>query len=214
MADSVSESSSRKESGFTPGNAQGHTAPRWQRNLWPWVAIVTVVVAAAFQLHRQGRLWWCACGYLWLWAGNTWSPDNSQHLFDPYTFTHVLHGIVLYGLLAWGLPRLAQSWQLSLAVSIEALWEVFENSDLIIERYRTATVSLGYQGDTIVNSLGDILVCSIGFVLARHLGFRGSLALFLVVEVVLLIWIRDSLLLNIVMLINPIDAIKAWQMGH
>lgn len=159
-------------------------------------------------------MWWCACGYLWLWAGDAWSADNSQHLFDPYTFTHLLHGIILYGLLAWGLPRLTHPWRLSVAVSIEALWEVFENSTFIIERYRAATISLGYQGDTIVNSLGDILVCGIGYVLARRLGFRGSLALFVLVELVLLIWIRDSLLLNIVMLVHPIDAIKAWQLNY
>ena len=122
MADSLSESSPRKESSFTPGNAQGRTTSRWRRNLWPWVAMVTVVAAAAYQLHRQGRLWWCACGYLWLWSGDAWSADNSQHLFDPYTFTHVLHGVVLYWLLAWGLPRLSPPWRFCLAVSMEALW--------------------------------------------------------------------------------------------
>ena len=176
--------------------------------------MVTVVAAAAYQLHRQGRLWWCACGYLWLWSGDAWSADNSQHLFDPYTFTHVLHGVVLYWLLAWGLPRVSPPWRLWLAVSMEALWELFENSTFIIERYRAATISLGYQGDTIVNSLGDILACGIGYALARRLGFRGSLALFVVTEVVLLIWIRDSLLLNVVMLIHPIDAIKTWQLSY
>ncbi len=176
--------------------------------------MVTVVAAAAYQLHRQGRLWWCACGYLWLWSGDAWSADNSQHLFDPYTFTHVLHGVVLYWLLAWGLPRVSPPWRLWLAVSMEALWELFENSTFIIERYRTATISLGYQGDTIVNSLGDILACGIGYVLARRLGFKNSLVLFVAIEVVLLIWIRDSLLLNVVMLIHPIDAIKTWQLSH
>jgi hypothetical protein len=166
--------------------------------------MVTVVAAAAYQLHRQGRLWWCACGYLWLWSGDAWGSHNSQHLFDPYTFTHVLHGIVLCGLLAWCLPRLSPPWRFCLAVSIEALWEVFENSAFIIERYRAATISLGYQGDTIVNSLGDILAFGVGY----------ALVLFVAIEVVLLIWIRDSLLLNIVMLIHPIDAIKAWQLSH
>jgi hypothetical protein len=190
--------------------------------------MVTVVAAAAYQLHRQGRLWWCACGYLWLWSGDAWGSHNSQHLFDPYTFTHVLHGIVLCGLLAWCLPRLSPPWRFCLAVSIEALWEVFENSAFIIERYRAATISLGYQGDTIVNSLGDILAFGVGYALARRLGFKNSLVLFVAIEVVLLIWIvlfvaievvlliwiRDSLLLNIVMLIHPIDAIKAWQLSH
>ena len=181
--------------------------------LWPWLAIVIVLVVTTYLLRSQGRLWWCSCGYLLLWAGDVWSSDNSQHLLDPYSFTHLLHGVVFCGLLAWGLPRLGPVWQLSLAVFIEALWEVVENSELIIQRYREATAALGYQGDTIVNSLGDILICGLGFGLARQLGFRRSLALFVVTEVVLLIWIRDNLILNVVMLIYPIEAIKAWQVG-
>jgi hypothetical protein len=178
------------------------------------VAIGIVMAGTVYQLRRQGRLWWCSCGEIYLWAGDTRSSHNSQHLFDPYSFTHVLHGVILYGVLAWGIPRLRPAWRLWLALSIEALWEVFENSDFIIHRYRAATISLGYLGDTIVNSLGDILSCGIGFTLARRLGFRGSLGLFVVTEAVLLLWIRDSLLLSVVMLIHPIDAIKAWQMGH
>lgn len=97
---------------------------------------------------------------------------------------------------------------------MESLWEVVENSAFIIQRYREGTASLGYQGDTVINSMGDILMCGLGFVLAWHLGFRRSLALFAITEVMLLIWIRDSLILNIVMLIFPVDAIKAWQVGH
>jgi hypothetical protein len=182
--------------------------------LWPWLAIIAVLGATIFQLHTQGRLWRCACGQVYLWAGDIWSSDNSQHLFDPYTFTHLLHGLAFYGLLAWSLPRLAPAWRLWLAISIEALWEAIENSNFIIQRYREVTLALGYQGDTIVNSLGDILMCGLGFVLARQLGFRRSLLLFVVMEVVLLIWIRDSLVLNIIMLIYPIESLKAWQMGQ
>ena len=105
-------------------------------------------------------------------------------------------------------------WRLWLAISIEALWELIENSDFVIQRYREQTAALGYQGDTIVNSLGDILICGAGFLLANYLGIRKSLLLFLVTEVVLLLWIRDSLLLNVVMLIHPIEGIKEWQAGH
>jgi hypothetical protein len=127
----------------------------------------------------------------------------------------LLHGFVLCGLVALIAPRLSILWQLWLAVSIEALWEVVENSEFVIRRYREETAALGYHGDTIVNSLGDILVCGLGFVLARHLGFRRTLALFLVVEAILAFSIRDSLLLNILMLVYPIDAIKEWQAaGH
>jgi hypothetical protein len=110
--------------------------------------------------------------------------------------------------------RLSPPWQLFLAVCIEALWEVFENSAFVIERYRATAMAQGYMGDTIVDSLGDLLSCVLGFVLARRLGFRGSIFLFLATEAVLLAWIHDSLLLNVVMLIHPIDAIKTWQTAH
>ena len=185
------------------------------RRILPWLAIVVVLAATAYQLRSQGRLWWCSCDYLLLWSGDPWSSDNSQHLLDPYSFTHLLHGFVLCGLLALIVPRVSPVWQLWLAVSIEALWEVLENSEFVIRRYRQETAALGYHGDTIVNSLSDILACGLGFVLARHLGFRRALALFVVIEAILAFWIRDSLLLNIIMLVYPIDAIKDWQAaGH
>ena len=138
---------------------------------------------------------------------------TSQHLLDPYSFTHVLHGVVFYWLLTLLAPRLWWPWQLWLAVAVEAVWEVIENSDFVIQRYREAGV-LGYFGDTIVNSLGDIAMCGFGFVLARHLGFVRSLALFVAVEVVLLFWIRDSLVLNVVMLFYLVEGIEQWQPGY
>ena len=177
----------------------------------PWLAIVVVLAGTTYQLRSQGRMWWCSCDYLLLWSGDPWTSDNSQHLLDPYSFTHLLHGFVLCGLLALIVPRLSAVWQLWLAVSIEALWEVLENSEFVIRRYRQETAALGYHGDTIVNSLGDILVCGLGFVLARRLGFRRTLGVFVVTEIALAIWIRDNLSLNVLMLIYPIDAIKEWQ---
>ena len=149
-------------------------------------------------------------------------PVGRRHLesaqlpasLDPYSFTHVLHGVVLCGLLSWTCRVLTPPWRLCLAISIEALWEVFENSNFAIQRYRALTAAVGYQGDTIANSLGDILCCGLGFVLARRLGFWRSLGLFLATEAVLLVWIRDDLLLNVVMLVYPIDAIRAWQMAY
>jgi Protein of unknown function (DUF2585) len=184
------------------------------RKVWPCLAIIMVVAAAVYQLHRQGRMWLCSCGRFALWSGDIWSPENSQQFLDPYSFTHVLHGFIFYGLLAWLIPRVSSLWRLWLAVSFEALWEVVENTDRIIERYRGVTAAIGYHGDTIVNSLGDILSFGVGFMLAPHLGFRRSVAVFVVTEVVLLGWIRDSLTLNVIMLIYPIEAIRAWQMGH
>lgn len=181
----------------------------------PWLAIIVVLVGTALLLRSQGRLWWCSCDYLLLWSGDPWSSDNSQHLLDPYSFTHLLHGFVLCGLLALIVPRMSTLWQLWLAVSIEALWELIENSEFIIRRYREETAALGYHGDTIVNSLSDILMCGLGFALARHLGFRRTLALFVLTEVTLAILIRDNLSLNILMLIYPMEAIKEWQAaGH
>src|SRR5215212_6619998 len=185
------------------------------RRILPWPALVVVLAGTALVLRSQGRLWWCSCNYLLLWSWDPWSSDNSQHLLDPYSFTHVLHGFVLCGLLALIAPRLSALWRLWLAVSIEALWEVLENSEFVIRRYRQETAALGYHGDTIVNSLGDILLCGLGFVLALHLGFRRTFALFVLTEVTLAILIRDNLTLNILMLIYPIDAIKEWQAaGH
>jgi hypothetical protein len=185
------------------------------RRVLPWLAIVLVLVVTAYQLRSQGRLWWCSCDYLLIWSGDPWSSDNSQHLLDPYSFTHVLHGFIFCGLLALIVPRLSPVWQLCLAVSIEAVWEVVENSEFVIRRYREETAALGYHGDTIINSLADILLCGIGFVLARHLGFRRTFALFALTEVGLAIWIRDNLSLNILMLIYPIDVVKEWQAaGH
>jgi len=183
------------------------------KKLWPWLTIAAVLVIAIALLRSQGRLWICSCGQIYVWVGDIWSSDNSQHLFDPYSFTHLLHGVVFFWLLALALPRLPVLWRLCMATAIEAAWEVFENSEFIIQRYREATASLGYEGDAIINSFGDILIMAAGFMLAYKLGFRRSLILFIVVELILIFWIRDSLILSIIMLIYPIEAIKVWQLA-
>ena len=124
----------------------------------------------------------------------------------------MLHGFLFFWLIAWLLGRLSGPWQLALAIAVEGLWEVFENTNFIIDRYRSETAALGYNGDTVVNSFGDILCCLIGFVIARRLGWRRSLIAFGLLELILIVWIRDSLLLEILMLVIPIDAIRGWQM--
>ena len=182
------------------------------KKLWPALAIVASFIATAILLRLEGRLWICACGHLRAWSGQICSSDNSQHFLDPYSFTHVLHGFLFFWLIALLLRRLGPGWQLALAVAVEAAWEVFENTNFIIDRYRSTTAALGYNGDTVVNSFGDILCCLVGFMIARRLGLRRSIIVFLVLEFVLIVWIRDSLLLEILMLIFPIDAIKALQM--
>jgi len=180
----------------------------------PWLAMTGVIAVTVLQLRRQGRLWWCACGRLDPWWGDVWSRHNSQHLFDPYSLTHVLHGLIVYGLLAWICPRMPLRWRLFLGVSLEALFEIVENGSFVIHRYRTATASLGYEGDTIANSLGDILSFSAGFLLARPLGKWGSLAMFVVIEVLLLIWIKDNFVLNVLMLVHPVESVREWQLSH
>ena len=183
----------------------------WQRG-GPALAILTAFVSSAILLHLEGRLWICACGHVQVWAGEVCSANNSQHLFDPYSFTHLLHGFMFFWLIRWLWSRLNSNWQLALAVTIEAMWEVFENTNFIINRYRSETAALGYNGDSVVNSAGDILCCLAGFLIARQLGLRRSLVVFAVLELILIIWIRDSLLLEILMLLIPIDAIRALQM--
>ena len=193
-------------------NNQAVTPRSLGRRLWPALAIVASFAATAVLLRLEGRLWICACGRVLIWSGNTCSSDNSQHFLDPYSFTHVLHGFMFFWLITWLARRLNSNWQLTLAVAVEGLWEVFENTNFIIDRYRSTTAALGYTGDTVVNSFGDIFCCLIGFVIARRLGLRRSLIVFAVLELILILWIRDSLLLEILMLIVPIEAIKAFQM--
>jgi Protein of unknown function (DUF2585) len=173
--------------------------------------LILLVPLMALALWAEGRMLFCSCGEFELWVGDTCSSRNSQQLFDPYSFTHVLHGFLLFWLTAL-VFRNPSAWQLSVAAILEAMWEVLENSRFIIDRYRAQTAALGYEGDTIVNSFGDLFCAVAGFLIARRLGWSRSLILFLLFELVLLFWIRDSLLLQILMLIYPINSLKALQM--
>ena len=178
------------------------------------IAIVGIVVAMAWILRGQGRIWWCKSGDLALYIHQAWnSSHTSQHLLDPYTFTHILHGVMFFWTTGLILSRVNIGWRFFIAILAEATWEVFENSSFIIEKYRENTASLDYFGDSIMNSVGDVLACAVGFWIAYKLGWWRSLIFFVFVEIALLLWIRDSLLLNIVMLVYPLDGIKHWQMG-
>jgi hypothetical protein len=179
--------------------------------VWQIVAIGLVLLLVVVLLRAEGRMFLCDCGHFAVWTSDACSSQTSQQLFDPYSFTHVLHGFLFFWLMALLFRRLSSSWQVLLAVLLEGAWEVFENTPFVIHKYRTETAALGYQGDTIVNSLGDLTCALIGFLLARKLGVRCSLIFFLLVEVVLTLWIHDSLLLQILMLIRPVQAIKLWQ---
>jgi hypothetical protein len=164
----------------------------------------------------MGRAWWCRAGDHALWAGEVFSRHNSQHLADPYTFTHVLHGLLFYAL-AWAVFRnvaspVGRAW---IAFLVEAAWEVLENTDAMIERYRAVTISLDYYGDSVANSVCDILAFAVGYWAAGVVPVAVAVASFFLVDGILILWIHDSLLLNVLMLVHPIEAVRRFQMrGH
>jgi len=189
--------------------------PPVQNRKWiaPAVVIALMLITTAVVERSQGRLWKCACpGFFW--TSDAWGPQTSQLFLDPYSFTHVLHGVMFAGLLTLLIRNVSIQWRLVMAIGIECTWEMIENSNVVIQHYRQATAAVGYEGDTILNSLGDIFCCGVGFLLASRLGWRWGVALFAAVELMLTLWIRDSLLLEILMLIHPVNSIKVWQMGH
>ena len=178
---------------------------------WSAVAVLIILVAAAVLL-AMGRPAICTCGRIELWHGAI-DSGNSQHLFDWYSPSHLIHGLIFYAIGWLMLRRWPVEARLVLAVAIEAGWELVENSPAIIDRYRTATMALGYTGDSVLNSVADIGCMTIGFLLARRVPMGVSIALAIGFELLTLAIIRDNLTLNIVMLLWPIDAIRQWQAG-
>jgi hypothetical protein len=176
--------------------------------------IVLLMAAAAGAEFSMGRRPWGVAGKQGLWSGSIWSEHNSQYFLDPYTFTHVLHGVMFYALLSLAFRNLPVMSRLVIAAGLEAAWEILENTNFIIERYRAETISLNYFGDSIVNSMGDILACMAGFVLTSRLPVRVTIIGTIAVEVILALWIRDNLTLNLVMLIHPSRIIRMWQLGR
>lgn len=179
-----------------------------------WLAAgLGFIVLQALALHLMGHVAICKCGFVKLWHGVVQSSENSQHLTDWYTFSHVLHGLLFYALFWWLMPRASWIARLAAAIALEAGWEIVENTDFVINRYRTATVSLDYYGDSIVNSVMDNVAMIAGFLLARVLPVAASALLFVGLELFMLWAIRDNLTLNVLMLLWPVEGIAKWQAG-
>jgi Protein of unknown function (DUF2585) len=190
-------------------------SPKARRlNLFGYAAALAAVVATGLVLYAFGREPICKCGYVKFWHGVVMSSENSQHISDWYTFSHIIHGFIFFGIL-WLVGR---NWPLGLrlllAVLVEGAWEIFENSDFIINRYREATIALDYYGDSVINSVSDVLAMVLGFFIASRLPWKATLALAVAMELTVGYLIRDNLTLNVIMLLHPVEGIKAWQAGR
>jgi hypothetical protein len=185
----------------------------WKQHRWIISTFIAVLVLTGGVELWMGRSPLGPDGKFGLWEGDIWSSENSQRFADPYSFSHLVHGFLFYGFLWLVARKLPVRYRLLIALAVEAGWELLENSPLIINRYREATIALGYVGDSVLNSLSDILMMAIGFLFATRARTWISVVVVIAMEAGCALWVRDNLTLNIIMLIHPVEAIKAWQMG-
>jgi len=183
------------------------------RYRWVLAAALGVCAAAAAIELWMGRLPFGPDGRIGLWEGDIWSSEQSQRFADPYTFSHTIHGMLFYAILWLVAPRTSVRARFIAAIMMEGAWEVLENSPIIINRYREATIALGYVGDSVFNSVSDIFFAALGFVFAWRARVWVTVAVILAMELGTLALMRDNLALNIIMLVHPIDAIRDWQMA-
>ena len=175
-----------------------------------------IIAFFALALFVMGQPMICTCGFVKLWHGPVvLTSENSQHISDWYTFSHIIHGFAFYGI-TWLVGRKrgwSVGWMLVLAIFAETSWELFENTDFIINRYRSVTISYDYFGDSVINSVSDVLFMVGGFLLAWRLPVSVIIALTVLLEVFVGYYIRDNLTLNIIMLLYPFETILKWQKG-
>ncbi len=182
--------------------------------LTPILITLGIILLTATYLLWIGREPICKCGYVKLWHGQVVSSENSQHVSDWYTPSHIIHGFLFFGALWLVARRLSFGWRLAIATLVECAWEIVENSDAIIERYRTVTISLDYFGDSVLNTVFDVLAMVLGFWLASKLPVWVTVALIILFEGATMWIIRDGLALNVLMLVYPLDSVAAWQAGR
>jgi len=172
-----------------------------------------ILLGTILLLRLMGQSWICPCGYVRIWYGDAGGTQTSKHLLDWYTFSHLIHGFLFYGLFSYYAPDTSLSKRLMFAVGIEASWELVENTPFVIDRYRELTAAVAYQGDSILNSVSDIVSMIAGFGIAHRSHWLLITVLTFAFEVLTIYFAKDSLALNVLMLVYPLESVKAWQTG-
>lgn len=175
------------------------------------IGLVLVMAVTGLIEWGTGRSLLGPDGMFGWWDGNIHGSENSQRVADAYTFSHIIHGMAFYAFLWWVARKVPMRYRFVIALVMEALWELLENSPIIIDRYRATAIAQGYVGDSVLNSISDIGWAGLGFIITKYSKIWVTVALIVVMELGCLFWIRDNLTLNIVMLAYPVESINTWQ---